>query len=181
MQSTVLRRTQIIAIPILLLALNIDSSNAASITVFDFSDGVTTVYAENSFCSLIDKSGKQIVTPLYDEVSFISEGMMAVKKNGKWGYMDKEGKQVIVPQFDDAHTFNEGMAAVSVKGKWGFVDKTGKQVTGPKFDYANAFSEGMAAVSVNGKRDSSTKLALCSLNLSFILQMNSKKDWLELK
>jgi hypothetical protein len=37
--------------------------------------------------------------------SHFSEGLAAVKVNGKWGIIDKKGKMVIPPQFIDAYWF----------------------------------------------------------------------------
>ena len=38
------------------------------------------------------------MSPQYDACSSFSEGLAAVKKGGKWGYIDKTGKTVVSPQ-----------------------------------------------------------------------------------
>jgi hypothetical protein len=53
-----------------------------------------------------------IVEPQYEDADYFSDGLAAVKKDGKWGYIDEEGKMVIEPQFDYAGTFSEGVAVV---------------------------------------------------------------------
>ena len=60
----------------------------------------------------IDKSGKVVIEPQFDDVGPFSEGFAGVEKDGKWGFIDKSGKVVIEPQFDDAEPFSEGLAKV---------------------------------------------------------------------
>ena len=48
-----------------------------------------------------------------------SEGLAAIERNGKWGYIDKEGKDVIPCRYEGAHNFSEGLAAIERNGKWG--------------------------------------------------------------
>lgn len=87
----------------------------------------------------------------YDDAEDFSEGLAAVKQNGKWGYVDKTGKEVIAYKYDNARSFSEGLAAVYLDEKWGYIDKTGKEVVAYKYDNAQSFSEGLAAVGQTGK------------------------------
>ena len=52
------------------------------------------------------------IAPQYEDAREFSEGLAAVKKNGKWGYIDEENKVVIDFQYDYAWDFNEGKAVV---------------------------------------------------------------------
>ncbi|EDJ0203504.1 WG repeat-containing protein, partial [Campylobacter coli] len=49
----------------------------------------------------IDKSGKIVIEPIFDDIWDFREGLAGVKLNGKWGFIDKSGKIVIEPIFDD--------------------------------------------------------------------------------
>ncbi len=78
-------------------------------------------------------------TPQYGSVQPLSEGLSAVLKNGKWGYINEQGETVIPFNYDLACNFKEGKAIVSifeeksktvdgytekqVIGKLGFIDK----------------------------------------------------------
>ena len=46
------------------------------------------------------KEGKMITDFIYDECGSVSEGIIAVKKDGKWGYIDEEGTEVIPIEYD---------------------------------------------------------------------------------
>ena len=59
-----------------------------------------------------------------------SEGLIAICKNGKWGYINIKGDEVIPCVYSYAEPFSCGLALVtkeSVSGKslWGYVDKNG--------------------------------------------------------
>ncbi len=98
----------------------------------------------------IDRNGKIVIPPGFDEAGPFSEGLAAVKVGDKFGYVDKTGTMKIAPAFDTAEPFKEGLAAVTNASAeyrlFGFIDKEGKFVVEPKFDTAHSFSEGVAAV-----------------------------------
>lgn len=112
----------------------------------------------------IDKTGKVVVAPEYEEARPFSEGLALVQKkvddNYRYGYIDHEGKTGVEFKYAEAGPFSEGLAPVRVPdsgtlvdelgsaaaGKWGFIDKTGDFVIAPRFEEARSFSDGLAAV-----------------------------------
>jgi hypothetical protein len=111
-----------------------------------FSEGLVSV-EQNGKVGFIDKAGKQVIPPRYDNVQPFSEGLAAVRIKGKYGYIDRSGKMVIPPQFTDAEPFSEGLALISFdSNQSSYIDKSGKIViNGEKFVIARGFSEGLAA------------------------------------
>jgi len=107
----------------------------------------------------IDSAGQYVIEPEIEIDYFnldsnsdkFSEGMLATKRQGKYGYRDNTGKMVIEPQYDQAKIFSEGAAAVKMGGKWGYIDKSGEYLIKPQFDFVRSFSEGLASVRINGK------------------------------
>lgn len=108
---------------------------------------------------------------LLTNVDFISpfhEGLAAIKKNTKWGFMNEKGKMVI--NFRDdlvssdqaneliAHSrvsqkypfFREGKCLVKRKIDgvyyYGYIDKSGKDVIAPQFLNATNFEDGFAII-----------------------------------
>ena len=51
---------------------------------------------KNDKWGFIDKTGKEIASCIYDDVSYFSEGLACVRKNDKFGFVDKTGKEVIL-------------------------------------------------------------------------------------
>jgi hypothetical protein len=127
-----------------------------------FHDGFAAVNISGIKRGYINKAGKFL--PMPDEVEAfrsLAEGLIAVKVDGKWGFMNTLGQIVIAPQFDpdigeygdDVYygSFAGGLALVKSKGKWGYIDKSGKFVISPRFDKAKPFEGTLARVSVKEK------------------------------
>lgn len=79
-----------------------------------------------------------------------AEGLAAVRKNKKWGYVDKHGIVVIPFSFDEARGFSSGLACVKKNGMYGFVDKTGEVVIPFIYDWAISFKNGVSFVRKDG-------------------------------
>ena len=91
----------------------------------------------------------EVIPCTYDSVKEFSEGLVAVKRNDKWGYVDKTGAVVVPLEYDDADPFSEGLAVVRRNWQYGFIDKTGAVVVPLGYDDAGSFSEGLAVVRRN--------------------------------
>jgi len=100
---------------------------------------------------LIDKTGKEIIAPQFDDMGVFSEGLLAVLKKGKWGYIDSTQKTIIKFEFAFAGNFSEGLARVKRTDKFGYIDNKGLTQTPSVFDQAGDFSGGIAKVSEAGK------------------------------
>ena len=55
---------------------------------------------------------KEIIKPQYEFARGVNDGLAAVKKDGKWGYIDVNGKVMIPFSYDIAYSFSEGYAVV---------------------------------------------------------------------
>lgn len=53
------------------------------------------------------------IAPQYEDAQTFSEGLAAVKKDGKWGYIDEDNNVVIPFQYDYTWGFDEGYAVVA--------------------------------------------------------------------
>ncbi len=116
----------------------------------DFCEGLAWVNLGGKW-GLIDKSGKEVIKPTYDEVGCFSDGLVWVKLNEKYGFIDKSGKEIVKPKYEGAGRFSEGLAGVKTDGKYGYIDESGKVVIKPKYDGALPFSDGLAVVILDGK------------------------------
>jgi len=80
---------------------------------------------------------KTVINPLikkYNGDDLISEGLIVVSQNGKYGFIDENENFKIDLLYDDAWNFNNGRAQVEVDGKIGFIDTSGRLVVPTKFD-----------------------------------------------
>ena len=78
----------------------------------------------------------------------MSEGLIAVRRSGRWGYIDVSGRRVIDGAFERAGDFSGGLAPVTLEGgRCGYIDPTGKLAIPARFRECNPFSaEGLARV-----------------------------------
>lgn len=89
------------------------------------------------------------MNPQFDDVNItrrISEGLLPVAVQTKWGYVDKTGKFIINPQFDEVGDFSGGLAPVRMNDSWGYIDKTGKYVVNPSYASAKEFHGNLALI-----------------------------------
>ena len=115
--------------------------------------------------------GNVVVPGEYDIIQNYSEGMAAVCKGNRWGYVDSFGNNIIPCSYhsrlfydngvmddwgeygapDEANDFHEGLVMIMKNGKAGFLDKQGKVAIPFLYERAKDFSEGFAAVKKAGK------------------------------
>ena len=106
----------------------------------------------------IDRTGKWVIEPKFQNFWDFSEGLAAVSfdpiapdKTAKMGFIDTTGKLVIPAQFDSATYFRQGLAGVKANGRYFFIDKSGKRAFAQDFDDGLMFSEGLASVKIGEK------------------------------
>ena len=99
----------------------------------------------------VNRAGKFVLEPQYENALPFSDFLAGVKKDGKWGFINGEGKFVIEPRFEDAFLFSDQAAAVKENGKWGFINRSGKFLIEPKFENAGIFRQGLAPVRWEGR------------------------------
>ena len=87
----------------------------------------------------------------FDSIAPVSEGLMAVRLNGLYGFIDTLGQIVVCLIYEDVRRFSENRAAVKYGGKWGFIDDIGIEITPFKYEDVRRFSENRAAVKYGGK------------------------------
>jgi len=117
-------------------------SKAASFT----SEGLALVSKSGKY-GFIDKTGRFIIAPQFDNADSFSEGLAPVSTGGSYGFINETGRFVISPQFASADSFSEGLASVQFSDGKGYIDTTGRIVINlPAGTYGDQFSGGLATV-----------------------------------
>mgnify|MGYP003494239541 FL=1 len=93
-----------------------------------FDDKYVLIGINNKY-GFADKATGQIVIPPIYEIDYsgwsFNEGLIPVKKDGKYGYINEHNQIVIPFNYDYALAFSEGFAVVKRYGKYGYVDRFG--------------------------------------------------------
>jgi hypothetical protein len=114
-----------------------------------FSEGLATIIDKQDKAGYIDKAGKVVIEAQYESADSFSEGLAAVRINGKVGFINKKNEVVIEPQYATPSSFKEGFASVDGRG---YIDKVGRKVISAQtLRIWQEFSEDRAAVVVDKK------------------------------
>ena len=117
---------------------------------YDFVDnnvcGLSKV-KKNGKVGYVNKDGKEIIQPIYDEGLTFNEGYTAVRTGAYWLYIDSTGKHITEAIYTDATGFKEGLAAVAKTNLFGYINTSGELVIPFSFPNAHNFSEGLAHAS----------------------------------
>jgi len=135
--------------------------NLAQIMGFDEKGEATATVggvagSRNAKYGRIDRSGKWLVEPTFEQLGAFVEDRATAKLDGKWGIIGRDGQWLAPAKYDRIEALGE-LTAVNVGGEtnkkfqfvggeWGFVDRAGTEVIAPRFVSAGRFSEGLVAV-----------------------------------
>lgn len=102
----------------------------------------------DSTLGLIDQANKTIIpfNERLEDVIGYRENLIAVKLDGKFGFVDRQGQLIIANRYDDIQLFSEGLAPYKLNGKWGFLNSSEELVIQPVFDEVLPFRNGVTAV-----------------------------------
>ncbi|MDR3185624.1 MAG: WG repeat-containing protein [Christensenellaceae bacterium] len=99
----------------------------------------------------VDRSGKEIVAPLYDELFSFKEELCCVEKDDLFGFINRKGVEVIPIEYDFTTSFSEGYACVCRNGSCGYIDKNNNVIVDFKYDAGTAVTDGSCRVKKDGK------------------------------
>jgi hypothetical protein len=99
------------------------------------------------------------IEAIYEE----SEGLRAIRKNGKYGFIDSQGRLRIANRYEGVKKFSDELAPAMIRGHWGYINHQDQIAIQPVYDEVLAFERGVAFVrkgNVWGTIDKTGKLLL---------------------
>ena len=100
-----------------------------------FWDNVAVISKDNKTYDLLNKKGevyKNLST--IETLTFGTDGMLAIREKGKWGYINEKGDVIVQPKYDTCTAFKYGYGRVKKGTKWGIVDRSGTEIFEPKYE-----------------------------------------------
>lgn len=77
----------------------------------------------------VSVNGQIIIKPIYEKAYLFSEGIAAVKYNGKWGFVNNKGEIVVPCEYDEFESnFKKGTGKLVKDGYICVFDKSGMQI-----------------------------------------------------
>lgn len=120
--------------------------NPANISPYCINNRVA--FKQDDKYGFLDRSGKVVIDPIYDEVSLFHNELAIICRGKKKGLIDVKGHVLFESELKVLDNVNEGMCVFSEdKKRYGFCDTKGNIAINPKWSYARSFSCGFAAVS----------------------------------
>lgn len=102
------------------------------------------------------RTGRYFDASKYRYIS-ISDSVLRVKKDGKYGFVDYDNNELVPFIFDDASVFINGRASVKKNGLWGVINKSGEQLLDCTYQSPLQFSADLMYSYINGKKYGSTQ------------------------
>lgn len=104
-----------------------------AIRAYQFWEDVAVVNSKNVY-ELMNKKGEIFKTLTgIENIKFSSDGMLAVREKGKWGFIDDKGNSIIPAKYDSCDSFKYGYGRFKVGDNWGIVDKSGNEIIEAKY------------------------------------------------
>lgn len=124
----------------------LDLSGHGFTDLWPFHEGLAAVQSESGMIGFIDKTGALVISCIYEgfNASFSEDGICAVQKDGKWGYIGKDGTVVIPLEYDGAYGAGGGLASVVKDGKCGLVDYSNRVIVPLEYDDISSCEGGTA-------------------------------------
>jgi hypothetical protein len=82
----------------------------------------------------VDRQGRWIIQPSYEQAEKFNQGKAAVKTGDKWGYVTSQGSQLTDFKFEQGQGFSQGIAVVRMQGKFNVIDGAGQVLFEQGFD-----------------------------------------------
>lgn len=114
--------------------------------------------------------GQLMTDFIYEECGSVSSGLLAVKQNGKWGYVNEQGEEVIPLEYDASCSYETCVFSYNTEEEPEIVE------------YCYAASDGYVPLCKNGEwelRDTSGKLIVPSGVFDTIRPVYDGKCWVE--
>jgi hypothetical protein len=82
----------------------------------------------------------------YDNMKYLEDELIAVKRNGKYGFIDRANVLHITNRYDDVGQYNKEGTPIKLLGKWGMINSKEKITVQPIYDSIAQSVEGVSIV-----------------------------------
>ena len=108
---------------------------------------------EQNHWTVYNKFGRKITKKKYEGVKPASESLIAVKRNGYWGFIDFQGDEAIDFKYDYVEPFYQRQAKVRFLNSYGTIDHFGTWICEPVYDEVDITPYGLTKASIKSRTD----------------------------
>jgi len=113
--------------------------------------GIGDCQVDSCKFGMINKLGEWAIPPVYDQLEDPTDGLYAVSRDGRSGFINQNGDVVVTLKYSSAVPFSQGVAAVALDTNWFFIDTKGKQLFIDYFHDVSNFKDSLCAASKDGE------------------------------
>jgi hypothetical protein len=118
--------------------------------VYNLQEGFSIVTKDSLF-GFIDKTGKEIVAPIFEFIDNFEQGTAVFVKSKLAGMLNSTGNIVVEPRYDELFRFDQNHYLFQQNGLNGLIDLKGAIVVPANYSAIGYFKEGIAPVLQSGK------------------------------
>ncbi|MBL7791931.1 MAG: WG repeat-containing protein [Saprospiraceae bacterium] len=100
----------------------------------DFKDFGYAVMQRQGKIGLLDREGKEIIAPRYEDLKVLDSTLIAVMDFGEWMVINLHGQVVLNKGYTRVQVWDGEYLAFLQNKKWGIVNKYGRLIAEPRFD-----------------------------------------------
>lgn len=105
----------------------------------------------NLLGQIVSQQSAVPASPNAEAVFRESEGLIGIKRDGKFGFIDTRGRLRIANRYDGIGEFHDGLAPFKLLNLWGFLNQKDQIVIQPSFESTENFNNKIAVVSRSHK------------------------------
>jgi len=109
------------------------------------------VQSTNNKYGVINQSGKLLLKPVYDSLTYFFDGFMKIEVGGNFGLVDKNFKIILKPIYTSISEFTGDIAIVEHKGHFGCINKKMDLKIKPTYQTIYFQQEDFLRTRLNGK------------------------------
>ncbi len=92
------------------------------------------VMQRNGKVGLLNKSGREVIAPSYEDLKVLDSLIVAVMNNDAWQVINLDGDLVVEKGYEQVNVLSKQYIAFRKNQKWGIVHYKGKMLSEPKYD-----------------------------------------------
>jgi len=117
----------------------------------EFKEYGYAVMQRNDRVGLVDKYGREILLPKYDDIKILDSLLFAVLDVSDWKVVDESGKIILNNGYEQVHIWKRKFIGFRQNKKWGVASIDGKIITQPKYDEIELLENDFFQTKINNK------------------------------
>ncbi len=106
---------------------------------------------KNNRIGLQDAFGKVIVAPQFDQVDFLTTGLLRVNKNAEQGIFHLSGREILPIKYDLIEVLNDKFLKIRKNRRWGIATHNGIILIEPKYTEIETLNKSFIVLTANGE------------------------------